>query len=247
MKAQPFLSVGALAMFAGALVGCGDSVVTPSLDAGLGVDAVSVADASTSVVRDVETRADGRVIGGPFATRVVSFTAGAGANFGHAYLPDVVLGPPVGSGDQRGGTDVVSLGLGGEIVLSIEGGIVDGPGDDFIVFENAFVVMGVEGRTWDELGEVSVSEDGERWVTFPCDPHGARPHTGCAGWNPVYSNPVNGLPPSDPRVSGGDVFDLATVHVSSASFVRIRDLATQGPMPPSSGFDLDAVGVIHSR
>ena len=247
MKAHPCLSMGALAIVAGALIGCGDPSVAPSTDASAVVDAAGVADASSNPVRDVETRADGRVIGGPFATRVVSFTAGAGASFGHAYLPDVVLGPPVGSGDQRGGTDVVSLGLGGEIVLGIEGGIADGPGEDFIVFENAFIVMGIDGRTWDELGEVSVSEDGERWVTFPCDPRGTRPHTGCAGWNPVYSNPVNGLSPLDPRVSGGDAFDLATVHVSSARFIRIRDLSTQGSMPPSSGFDLDAVGVIHSR
>ncbi len=270
MKGDLIPSMGLLAVIAGGLVGCGAPGVTPSMDASAidvvtatdtvtvadsvvvadtitAIDVVAATDASPDPWTDAATRPDGRVVRGPYATRIVSFTPGAEATFGQAYLPDVVLGPPVGAGDQRGGTDVVSLGLGGTIVLGFERDIVDGPGDDFIVFENAFNVLGVEGRVWEELGEVSVSDDGERWVTFPCAPMGPRPHTGCAGWNPVYSSPTNGLSPLDPRASGGDVFDLATIRVASARFIRIRDLATQGPMPPSSGFDLDAVGVIHSR
>lgn len=216
-----------------ALTGCGDVVVGPPTDGG--------------APADVEVRADGRVLGGPFAARVVSFAAGEGASFGHAAMPDVVLGPPQGAGDLRGSTDVVSLGRGGEIVLAFEREVVDGPGADFVVFENAFVVPGVEERYWEELGEVSVSADGATWVAFPCDPQGARPHTGCAGWNPVYAHPANGISPLDPRVAGGDPFDLATVGLASARFVRIRDLATQGLMEPATGFDLDAVGVIHAR
>ncbi len=262
--------MGLLAVIAGGLVGCGEPGATPSLDASstdavtavdavmaidvgattdavVAIDVVAAADASADPWTDAATRPDGRVVRGPYATRIVSFMPGADATFGQAYLPDIVLGPPVGAGDQRGGTDVASLGIGGVIVLGFERDIVDGPGDDFIVFENAFNVVGTAGRVWEELGEVSVSDDGEHWVTFPCAPQGPRPYTGCAGWNPVYSNPANGLSPLDPRVAGGDAFDLATVHVASARFIRIRDLATQGSMPPSSGFDLDAVGVIHAR
>ena len=226
-----------LALAAGALVGCGGAPVDPP-----------AGDASSPCAyADVEVRPDGRAVGGPYASRVVSFTAGEGATFGQSSMPDIVLGPPQGAGDLRGGTDVVSLGRGGEIVLGFDREIVDGPGDDLVVFENAFMVPGVEERFWEELGEVSVSEDGVTWVSFPCDPQGSRPHTGCAGWNPVYASPSNGLCPLDVRVAGGDAFDLATVHLSRARFVRIRDLSTQGLMPPATGFDLDAVGVIHGR
>jgi hypothetical protein len=221
----------ALALVAAALAGCGGVTL-------------SAADASVPGAIDDAAGEDGSAA---FATQVVSFRPGAGASFGHAAMPGVVLGPPQGAGDLRGGTDVVSLGRGGEIVLGFDHEIVDGPGADFVVFENAFMVPGVEERYWEELGEVSVSDDGETWTTFPCDPLGARPHLGCAGWNPVYANRENGLSPLDPRVAGGDPFDLAMVGVHSARFLRIRDLSTQGLMPPATGFDLDAVGVIHAR
>ncbi|MEZ4407477.1 MAG: hypothetical protein R3A52_13530 [Polyangiales bacterium] len=219
--------------------------------AACGAPADDSADASVDVdpcadLSDVATRPDGRVVGGPFAARVVSFTPGVGASFGHDRMPDVVLGPPSGAGDLRGGTDVVALGRGGEVVVGFDVEIVDGPGDDFVVFENPFIVPGAALSYWDELGEVSVSEDGQRWVTFRGDPSAGRPFAGCAGGQPVYSAP-GGTCPLDPRVSGGDAFDLATVGVARARFVRVRDLATRPLMPPSSGFDLDAVAVLHGR
>lgn len=232
---RPLLACAALA-----LAGCGDGSAPP-------VDALTLADASPCAYADAATLEDGRVVGGPFATAVVSFTPGEGATFGRAYLPWVVLGPPQGFGELRGSTDVVSLGRGGEIVVTFDRDIVDLPGDDFIVFENAFAVPGTAGTFWEELGEVAVSEDGATWVPFPCDPRGARPHPGCAGWSPVYAAPANGLCALDPRVAGGDAFDLAAVGLRRARFVRVRDLATQGLMDPSTGFDLDAVGVIHAR
>lgn len=182
-----------------------------------------------------------------YATRVVSFTPGEGATFGAERLPDVVLGPPQGGGDFRGSTDVVSLGLRGEIVVELGRAVVDAPGDDFTVFENAFEVPGATLRYWEELGEVSVSDDGVTWRTFACDPAGARPHTGCAGWSPVYASVTDGVCALDPRVSGGDGFDLAAVGLRRARYVRVRDLGTQGVMPPSTGFDLDAVAVLHGE
>lgn len=196
---------------------------------------------------DVTTSPDGRTVGGRYASRVVSFTPGDGATFGADRMPGVVLGPPVGGGDFRGGTDVVSLGAGGEVVIGFDVDIVDGPGDDFTVFENPFAVPGTSDQYWEELGEVSVSLDGVTWTTFACDPAGARPHTGCAGWSVVYaSRDASGTCATDPRVSGGDPFDLARVGVARARFVRVRDLRTQGLAPPSTGFDLDAIAVLHA-
>jgi hypothetical protein len=178
-----------------------------------------------------------------FAERVVEFVPGAGAGFGQSRMPGIVLGAPEGAGDMLGSTHVVSLGRGGRICVAMAAPIVDEPGADFIVFENAFFVAG-STRTFVELGEVSVSDDGQRFVTFSCDR--AAPYAGCAGVNPVYSNPRNGLDPTDPRYAGGDAFDLATVSMPRASIVCIRDLETEPLMPPSSGFDLDAIAAIHT-
>ncbi len=180
-----------------------------------------------------------------FATAVVSATYGANAGFGQTSMPSVVLGPPKGAGTLAGSTDVVSLGAGGEIVVSFSGsGIEDGPGADFIVFENAFFAGGDSALPFAEPGEVSVSDDGIAWRTFPCDAD-VSPFEGCAGTHPVLSSLENGVPALDPALSGGDAFDLAQVGLARVRFVRIRD-AGNAAAPPSAGFDLDAVGVIHA-
>jgi hypothetical protein len=208
-------------------------------------DASDDASVANDVASDSNALADGRIVRGPFATRVVSFEPGDGAGFGQNAMPDIVLGPPVGAGDQRGSTDTVSLGRNGRICVAFDDvTIVDGPGTDFTVFENAFYANG-SSTLWDELGEVSVSEDGVHYVTFPCDPTmQGPPFPGCAGWNPVYSRP-GGIAPDDLTNAGGDPFDLATVGVQRVKFVCVRDLATQMVAPPTTGFDLDAVGAVH--
>ena len=197
---------------------------------------------------------DGGVIpANRFATQVVSFTPGDCAGFGIPSLPDVVLGPPVGdSSGSTGSTDVVSLGVGGTIVLGFEQ-IKDEAGPDFIVFENSFFIGGTQ-KTNAELGEVSVSSDGTTWKTFTCAPDpdaGASTYVGCAGWHPAFSAPGNGISPLDPQTAGGDAFDLADVGMPSAKFVRIRDLSSatscpvDPPKPITAGFDLDAISVVH--
>ena len=78
-----------------------------------------------------------------FVTSVVDFTPGACAGYGADSMPTVVEGPPYGGGRQAGGLDVVSLGNGGSITLSFApNGIVDGPGADFVVFENVDGLVG---------------------------------------------------------------------------------------------------------
>jgi len=175
----------------------------------------------------------------------VSFTPGPGAGFGQDALPGIVLGPPAGAGTAAGGTDVLSLGTGGEIVVALDGaGIVDGPGPDFIVFENAFHAAGDPLQPYAEPAAVAVSDDGARWREYPCASAGL-PYAGCAGVSPVLSSPANGLDPTDPTVAGGDAFDLADVGLDHASFVRIRDLGGGLPGGSSAGFDLDAVASVH--
>jgi hypothetical protein len=167
-------------------------------------------------------------------------------------MPDIVYGPPVGTGDLFGSLDVVSLGDQGEIIVELGHYILDGPGPDFIVFENPFLIGGDPTNPFAEPGEVSVSEDGKTWSTFPCmgpfecDINGY-PYGSCAGWHPIYSNPDNGISPFDPAVSGGDVFDLADIGVKRAKFIRIRDMNRVCSGAPSAGFDLDAISIINAE
>ncbi len=172
-----------------------------------------------------------------------SFAPGPGAGFGQERFPEVVYGPPHGGGDHGGSTDVLSLGEGGVIVVGFGGNsIVDGAGADFIVFENAFLAG---GKPFKELAEISVSEDGVAWTAFPCK-QDALPYDGCAGWHPVYSSPSNGISPSDPAAAGGDAFDLATIGVKEARFIKIVDLHTTAGLDGTTGFDLDAVAIVHA-
>lgn len=170
------------------------------------------------------------------------FEPGPGATFGHSRMPDIVLGAPEGAGDMAGSTHVASLGRGGTLCVAFDGAVLDGPGVDLLVFENAFYASGT-ANLFVELGEVSVSEDGQRFVTFPCAR--AAPYAGCAGASPVYSNPSNGLDARDPHEAGGDGFDLATVGLARARVVCVRDLETQPPAAPATGFDLDAVSAVY--
>jgi hypothetical protein len=159
-------------------------------------------------------------------------------------FPGVIYGEPRGGGVVNGSLDVLSLGAGGEILVGFGGNsIVDGPGPDFIIFENAFYIGKDPAKPLADLAEVSVSEDGEAFMTFPCAPE-AYPFEGCAGWRAVFAGPESGISSFDPEAAGGDPFDLADLGVSLARFVRIRDLAASG-QAPSAGFDLDAVAIVN--
>jgi hypothetical protein len=212
------------------------------------------------VVADAGEASDGASDAGPaegglaadrFVTGVVSFTPGPCAGFGQSKMPGIVEGPPKGGGASQGSLDVVSLGVGGEIVLSFApNAIVDGPGVDFIVFENPFDIGGNPDDPYAEPGEVSVSDDGTTWATYPCTAT-SYPYGECAGWHPVYSAPGNGISPVDPSTAGGDPFDLADVGLAEARFVRIRDVSGEvcpdAGGPTADGFDLDAISIVNAQ
>lgn len=182
------------------------------------------------------------------ASRTIScvqdFSPGEGAGFGQDDYPDIVYGEPEGGGAGKGSLDVLSLGRSGTITVGFGGGAIhDGEGPDFIVFENAFNAGGNPENPFKELGEVSVSADGETWATFACRKD-AYPYDGCAGWHPVLAGSEPGIDAFDPAEAGGDPFDLADVGLQTARFVRITDLSNAGA-GGSAGFDLDAITVVH--
>ena len=177
----------------------------------------------------------------PYATELIEFSPGPGAGFGSERLPDVALGPPQGHGVGRGSMDVVSLGRGGQIVLGFAPRqIIDGPGDDLIIFENAFWANDQPDSVFAELGLVELSADGQNWHAFTCQPESSP--QGCAGFTPTLSfDPKSQL---SAEQCGGDSFDLSDLGLENARFIRITDLSQAGQQP-SAGFDLDAVGLIH--
>jgi len=176
--------------------------------------------------------------------RVAGYSFGTNTDFGQdpQYFPGNVLRFPDTSATQlvpsANPDQVVSLGLGGWVVLSFENHpVTNGPGPDFVVFENVFWPGGDSTRAWKEPGLVSVSESGSEWVTFPYD---SVTWAGCAGLAPTRGkNLMMGWP-----ACGGDAFDLETIGLAAVKFIRIEDRSFWNPM--GSGFDLDGVLAFHT-
>jgi hypothetical protein len=238
-----------------ALVACGptpasvpDGAAASRADATTPADATTAGDATTGAdgrsASDAGTGSDGETPEPAFAAEVIRFEPGEGGGYGADALPEVVLGPPRGGGLHTGSTDVLSLGLGGTIVVRLERAAEDGPGPDLLVFENPFEAGNL---VFVEPGHVAVSADGEHFVEFPCDP-ASEPYEGCAGVRPVYANADDPeADPTNPARAGGDPFDLADLpeEVGAVRFVRIRDSGIDhGHGGNTVGFDLDAVAVV---
>lgn len=189
----------------------------------------------------------------PYADSVYLFTPGVGGGFGENKYPEIVLGPPKGGGDKMGSSDVLSLGTGGEIILEFTNNcIVDGEGDDFVIYENPFYIGGDPNKRYMDVGIVSVSEDGKTFFQIPYKIDDSFPldnpnrYIGLAGIEPVY-------PGEGPEGIGGDYFDLADVGLSRAKYIKItdpgnliEDSGNQTESEPTKGFDLDAVAALNS-
>jgi hypothetical protein len=212
----------------GGMVACEEAVLSPALQSGPQDETDEPLVCSSEL---------------PYATVVLSYDLGENAGMGTA---EEALGPPEPGSPMSGSMRVLSLGIGGQITLGFGGReFEDGPGADLIIWENAFWIGGDPQSPFTELGEVSVSEDGETWTPFPCDPLAEDAlASGCAGIQPRQPFEICETIPLESDVVGGDTFDLADIGVERARYVRIRDLAQDGEAP-SAGFDLDAIGAVY--
>ena len=195
----------------------------------------------------------------------------------NTWQPGIVLGPPGNATPTTGSLAVMSVGHGGTITLEFtDNEIVDGPGPDLIVFENPFFCTSAPATDADpysvfaEPGIVEVSDDGINFRRFPFDASALsevvslctdkalqRRLVGLFGITPNFTG--NWTVPDDPLVfdpaapggvsgHGGDAFDLATVGLARARFVRLVDPNLPIGIPGASeGFDLDTAIAIHSR
>ncbi|MCX6231927.1 MAG: T9SS type A sorting domain-containing protein [Bacteroidetes bacterium] len=159
--------------------------------------------------------------------------------------------------------NAVSLGDHGMAVLSFAHPIANGPGFDFVVFENSF------DDNYLELAFVEVSSDGIHFVRFPSVSL-TQTNTQIQSFGTLDATKLHNLA-GKYRVLYGTPFDLSELQDSSAidimhiTHIRIVDVIgsiaeaysthdSQGhivndPFPTpfwTSGFDLDAVGVINN-
>ncbi|HIP49435.1 MAG TPA: T9SS type A sorting domain-containing protein [Lutibacter sp.] len=171
-----------------------------------------------------------------------------------------------------GNPNIISLGDGGEIIVTFNHTIVNGIGADFAVFENGFLKEENSALAFLELAFVEVSSDGEQYVRFP------------AISNLPTTNQINSFGFIDAKniynFAGkyinhyGTPFDLSeltplvnntTVDLNNINYIKIIDVVgtinnefarfdsqnnkVNDPYPSefsSGGFDLDAVGVINN-
>lgn len=171
------------------------------------------------------------------------FTITDGVNGGYGSYPNALYGAP-----WTGGTDVVSLGGGGSILIHLQDYIVvDGVENDFTIFENPVLA----DVLFAERAKVLVSENGTDFFEFFCDEWNTTDnYPGCAGVTPVDAL----ASPFDSSISGGDSFDLADVGLTSVSYILIEDLNTcveDDPTYPlcgvsyTQGFDLDSLVILN--
>jgi hypothetical protein len=165
---------------------------------------------------------------------------------------------------QADGDSIVSLGDGGSAIVTFAHPIINGDGADFAVFENSF------NNTFLELAFVEVSSDGENYFRFPATSYtqdevqldlggliNAIQINNLAGkYRGMYGTPFDleelasepGLDVN--HITHVKLIDVVgSIHPLYASYDQYGNMINDPwttPFP-SCGFDLDAVGVIHSE
>lgn len=199
---------------------------------------------------------------------IIDWASGVSINRGPMNITNLAAGLATFGVDSDGvgpatGSVVVSLGDGGEAIITFDEPIINGAGPDFAIFENGFA------DDYIELGFVEVSSDGVNYYRFegisetPTDVQTTNfSFTDCR-----YIHNLAGKY----RFDYGTPFDLQDLigtpglDVNQITHVKIIDVIgsidpligtmdSQGniindPFPTefeSSGFDLDAVAVMHS-
>ena len=185
----------------------------------------------------------------------------ANPSLGYAFSGDssLAIGAPDGS--------VVSLGDSGIAVLTFANPIYNGPGPDFAVFENGFRNPADSSQAFLELAFVEVSSDGINYFRFPASSL-TQTQVQIGNGDYLTASNLNNLAGKYVAMYGTP-FDLQELSgitgldINNITHVRIIDVVgsisghssldnvgriINDPYPtpfPSSGFDLDAVGVIH--
>jgi hypothetical protein len=169
------------------------------------------------------------------------------------------------TGAPNGTMGVTCLGDGGVATLTFRAPIGNGPGPDFAVFENGFK----SGENYFlEIAFVEVSSDGENFFRFPAVTR-VQTETQLGGFATMDPRQIHNFAGKYEAMYGtpfdlDDIRDNALLNKNHITHVRVIDVVgciqpeyatydseghpVNDPWPTpfaSSGFDLDAVGVIH--
>lgn len=178
--------------------------------------------------------------------------------------------PALVTGKPSQNLGVISLGDAGIATITFAQHILNGPGPDFVIFENGFANPLNKEEAFLELAFVEVSSDGEHFVRFP-----SYSNTTTSQQSPSYSylnaSHLHNLAgkyiyPYGTAFDLEDLKDSAHLDITKVTHVRVVDVVgavnnpvgtkdSQGnwindPYPtafPAGGFDLNGVGLIHHR
>ncbi|HVT89353.1 MAG TPA: dockerin type I domain-containing protein [Tepidisphaeraceae bacterium] len=241
-----------------ALSNTNPGAIDPGVPGFVGPAGVGVADPSNSVNPAFVN----------WATGVASYTPAPGVATDWSDSSKT-LGPVTGDNfdiASLGDLSAAQLATGvqpGQITLSFNHGIRNGPGADFAVFENSF---GSQTSAFIELAYVEVSSDGQHFERFPSISLTPSPLPNAfSNLNPTNLHNLAGK-----HVNNGDSwgtpFDLSelpsdpNVNPRDIRYVRMVDIPGNGAFSDSQGhpiydpwqtvgsggFDLEAVGVLNS-
>lgn len=203
------------------------------------------------------------------STAFVNWANFCDVQYGWQDISNTSLGPAA-AGDSSmaigpaGTNGTVSLGDSGIAILTFPQPIGNGLGPDFAIFENSF------SDSFLELAFVEVSSDGENFFRFPAFSN-TQDTAQVNSFGAIDATQLHNLA-GKYRANYGTPFDLDDLQstpgldITQVTHVKIIDVVgsiqpqyathdSQGhkvndPWPtafPSSGFDLDAVGVIHEN
>ncbi len=169
--------------------------------------------------------------------------------------------------------NIVSLGDGGEAVITFNHPIINGQGADFAIFENGFLEQTGSETAFLEFAFVEVSTDGVEYIRFPSVSE-TPSNTQISSFGFINARNIYNLA-GKYIVDYGTPFDLddlttlisnTTVNLNEINYIKLIDVIgtinttfasyddnndiINDPYPTSfnsGGFDLNAIGVIHNN
>jgi len=194
---------------------------------------------------------------------------------GWMNVADTTLGKASNGSDiapkNMADNSILSLGDGGEIIYYFQNPVINGTGFDFAIFENGFRNPADSNMAYLELATVEVSNDGITYYNFSAESYtdtinqvvGTGQYMDCRKIYNLAGKYISefGTPFDLEELSmqfGLDVNNIHYIKIKDVIGTLNNELCTRDfyeqkindPYPtdfPTGGFDIDAIGIIHTR